>query len=260
MTVDSAILAFDIETVPDVEGGRRLYGLEGLSDADVATAMQHKRLQEKGTDFLPHHLQRIVAIACALRSKDGFKVWSLGTPDADEKDMIGRFFEGIERYRPTLVSWNGSGFDLPVLHYRALIHGISAPVYWDTGKSDREAKWNNYLGRYHERHTDVMDVLAAYQPRAFAPLDEVAMLLGLPGKLGMDGSKVWGAYQAGRLEDIRNYCETDVLNTYLIYLRFQLLRGSLTAATLVDEHKQLRSSLKDSKQAHLQTFLKAWPA
>jgi predicted PolB exonuclease-like 3'-5' exonuclease len=253
-------LAFDIETVPDVEGGRRLHDLDGLGDADVASAMQHTRLQQRGTDFLPHHLQRIVAISCALRSAEGFRVWSLGKPDADEKDLINRFFEGIERYKPSLVSWNGSGFDLPVLHYRALFHGISAPAYWDTGRHDRDAKWNNYLGRYHERHTDVMDVLAAYQNRAFAPLDEIAVLLGLPGKMGMDGSKVWEAFLAGRIADIRNYCETDALNTYLIYLRFQQLRGLLGAKALADEQALVRKTIKVAEASHLQDFLDAWPA
>ncbi len=258
MSLDTT-LAFDIETVPDVEGGRRLYGLEGLSDADVATAMQHKRMQARGTDFLPLHLQRVVAISCAMRSADGFRVWTLGKADSDEKDLVGRFFEGIERYKPTLVTWNGSGFDLPVLHYRALVHGISAPAYWDTGRHERDAKWNNYLGRYHERHTDVMDVLAAYQNRAFAPLDEIAVLLGFPGKMGMDGSQVWDAYLAGRIVDIRNYCETDALNTYLIYLRFQQLRGVLGIKTLADELALVRKVLQSSDLTHLQEFLDAWP-
>jgi 3'-5' exonuclease len=252
-------LAFDIETIPDVEGGRRLYGLEGLSDADVATAMQHKRMQARGTDFLPHHHQRVVAVSCALRSPEGFRVWTLGKPDSDEKDIVSRFFEGIERYKPTLVTWNGSGFDLPVLHYRALLHGISAPAYWDTGRHDRDAKWNNYLGRFHERHTDVMDVLAAYQNRAFAPLDEIAVLLGFPGKMGMDGSQVWSAFQAGRIVDIRNYCETDALNTYLIYLRFQQLRGVLGVKALAEELALVRKTLQASDLMHLRDFLDAWP-
>ncbi|MGH8453393.1 MAG: 3'-5' exonuclease [Nevskiales bacterium] len=259
MSLDTT-LAFDIETVPDVEGGRRLYDLAGLGDADVASAMQHKRLQQRGTDFLSHHLQRIVAISCALRSPEGFRVWSLGKPDSDEKDLISRFFEGVERYKPTLVSWNGSGFDLPVLHYRALIHGISAPVYWDTGRHDRDAKWNNYLSRFHERHTDLMDVLAAYQNRAFAPLNEIAVLLGLPGKMGMDGSQVWDAYLSGRIAEIRNYCETDALNTYLIYLRFQQLRGLLGVKALADEQALVRKTLKASDMTHLRDFLDAWPA
>ena len=101
-----------------------------------------------------------------------------------------RFFDGIEKYTPQLVSWNGSGFDLPVLHYRALVHGIPGCCYWDTGENDREFKFNNYLARFHARHTDLMDVLAGYQNRAWAPLDEIAQLCGLPGKLGMDGSQV----------------------------------------------------------------------
>jgi len=205
------VFVFDIETVPDVDAGRRLYGLEGLSDAEVATVMFHQRRQETGgSEFLRLHLHRIVAISVVLRSGDHFKVWSLGTPASPERELIQRFFHGLERYTPTLVSWNGGAFDLPVLHYRSLLHGVAAPRYWELGDEDREFRWNNYLSRYHMRHTDLMDVLAAYQPRANAPLDEVATLLGFPGKMGMSGAKVWEAYQAGEIEAIRHYCETDV--------------------------------------------------
>ncbi|MEQ8204707.1 MAG: 3'-5' exonuclease, partial [Woeseia sp.] len=141
--------AFDIETVPDVEFGRRMYDLDGLSDADVGTAMQFKRQQKTGSDFLPLHQQRVVAISVAFRTADTFKVWTLGDPDADEAEIIRRFYDGIERYTPELVTWNGSGFDLPVLHYRALLHGIQAPRYWDTGDNDRDFRYNNYLSRFH---------------------------------------------------------------------------------------------------------------
>lgn len=254
------ILAFDIETVPDVVAGRKLLGLDGLDDENVAQAMMHKRLQERGNEFLPHHLQRVVAISCALRSPEGFRLWSLGKPDSDEGDLVVRFFEGIERYQPTLISWNGSGFDLPVLHYRALLLGVSAPAYWDTGRKDRESKFNNYISRFHERHTDVMDLLAGYQNRAFAPLNEIAVLLGLPGKMGMDGSQVWPAFLAGDINDIRNYCETDVLNTYLIYLRFQRMRGLLDEKSLADEQALVRKTLTESGLVHQQAFLDGWPA
>ena len=96
----------------------------------------------------------------------------------------------IDKHTPQLVSWNGGGFDLPVLNYRALIHGVTAARYWDWGDDDREFKFNSYLGRYHTRHLDLMDVLAMYQPRASAGLDAIARLCGFPGKLGMDGSEV----------------------------------------------------------------------
>jgi len=254
------VFVFDIETVPDVDGGRRLYRLGDLSDKDVAQVMFNRRRQETGdSDFLRLHLQRIVAISVALRSRDTFKVWSLGDSDSDEAELIRRFFDGIDKFTPTLVSWNGGGFDLPVLHYRALIHGVAAPRYWESGSDDQSFRWNNYLSRYHERHTDVMDVLAAYQPRANAPLDEIAMLLGLPGKLGMNGAKVWDSYLAGDREGIRNYCETDVVNTYLVYLRFQLIRGRLTPAAYVDECQLVRDVLAKESKAHLDEFLQAWP-
>jgi len=253
------VFVFDIETVPDVDAGRRLYGLEGLSDAEVATVMFHQRRQETGgSDFLRLHLHRIVAISVVLRSGDQFKVWSLGSPESPEAELIQRFFHGLERYTPTLVSWNGGAFDLPVLHYRSLLHGVPAPRYWELGDEDREFRWNNYLSRYHMRHTDLMDVLAAYQPRANAPLDEIATLLGLPGKMGMSGAKVWEAYQAGEIEAIRNYCETDVLNTYLIYLRFELIRGHLDPARYEAECERVRESLAREGKPHLDAFLQAW--
>ncbi len=252
------IFVFDIETIPDVDSGRRIYDLGGLGDEDTAKAMFNLRQQQTGGEFLPLHLQRICAISVVLRHADRVRVWSLGEADADEAELVRRFFDGIDKFAPTLVSWNGGGFDLPVLHYRALLHGVQAPRYWDTGGEDRDFKWNNYLSRYHERHTDLMDVLAAYQPRATARLDEVASMLGFPGKMGMSGAKVWDAFLAGDIEGIRNYCETDVLNTYLVYLRFELIRSHLTPQAYDKELKLLRDTLVQEDKAHLQEFVDNW--
>lgn len=252
------VFVFDIETVPDVVGGCKLYDLEGLADKDVAEVMFHRRRQDTGNDFLPLHQHRVVAISAVFRNRDQLKVWSLGTLESSEKELIQRFFDGIDKFTPTLVSWNGGGFDLPVLHYRGLINGVVAPRYWDVGDGDRDFKWNNYLSRYHYRHTDLMDVLAAYQPRANAPLDDIATLLGFPGKMGMSGAKVWDAYQSGDLEGIRNYCETDVLNTYLVYLRFELMRGNLTAEDYAAECRLVRKTLMHEAKPHFIEFLNAW--
>ena len=252
------LFVFDIETVPDVAGGRKLHGFEGLSDGDVAEAMFQLRRQKTGSDFLPHHLQRIVAISAVLRARDQFKVWSLGTPESDEKELITRFFDGIERYSPTLVSWNGGGFDLPVLHYRALVHGVVAGRYWDQGEDDPSFKWNNYISRYHARHTDLMDLMAMYTGRANAPLDEIASLCGFPGKMGMSGAKVWDAFQAGQIGAIRDYCETDVLNTYLVYQRFERMRGRLTDAAYEQECEFARAQLRAENKPHLNEFLEHW--
>jgi predicted PolB exonuclease-like 3'-5' exonuclease len=251
--------SFDIETVPDIEFGRRMWDLHDLSDEDVGTAMTFMRQQQTGSDFLPLHQHRVVAISVALRTGDTFRVWSLGDEDSGEDELVRRFFDGIERYSPDLVSWNGSGFDLPVLHYRAMRHGVQAPRYWETGDSDREFKWNNYINRYHARHTDLMDVLSAYQARARASLDQVAVLLGFPGKLGMSGDKVWQRWQDGGIREIRDYCETDVLNTWLVYLRYEFMRGNLDTAGLEREFALVRRTLREMDQPHLDQFLDAWP-
>jgi 3'-5' exonuclease len=251
-------LVFDIETIPDVAFGRRIYNLEGLADEQVAKAMFALRRQDTGNDFLPFEQQRVVAISCVLRSRDGLKVWSLGDVNSSEAELVERFFAGIERFSPDLVSWNGSGFDLPVLGLRALQAGVQAPRYWETGDGDTAFRYNNYLSRFHWRHTDLMDVLSCYQGRGRVSLQNAAYLLGLPGKLGFSGGQVWDAWLAGNLVGIRQYCETDVLNTYLIYLRFEMMRGRFTRERYADEVERVKALLRAGTEPHLAEFLRAW--
>ncbi len=264
------ILIFDIETIPDVAGMRRLYPqFIALNETDLLQSVCSERFGvDTDRTFLPHHLQKVCAISCVLRagsavpdSSDAcFKVWTLGDLESSEASIIHKFFKLIEHYTPQLVSWNGGGFDLPVLHYRALIHGIAAPRYWDNGEDTREFKYNNYLSRYHYRHLDLMDVLAAYQPRANAGLDEIAKLCGFAGKLGIDGSQVFQAVQNGRLDEVRNYCETDVINTYLIYTRFQQMRGHWSPEVTQAEQVLVRQTLTDAalQSPHWKSYLDAW--
>ena len=256
-------LVFDIETIPDTASLRALLDapdvdLSGASDEDIANITFHQRRQKNGTDFLPLHQHKICAISCALREGNNFRVWTLGDESSTEAEIIQRFYDGIEKYTPQIISWNGGGFDLPVLHYRGLINSVNASRYWDLGEDGKEFKWNNYISRYHMRHTDLMDVMAMYNARANAPLDEIAKLCGFPGKLGMDGSKVWDAYKAGKLGEIRDYCETDVANTHLVFLRFQLMRGHLTQAAYEKEIALVRETLQGYSGKHWQEFLKAW--
>jgi predicted PolB exonuclease-like 3'-5' exonuclease len=255
------ILVFDIETVPDLAGIRRVHDLPAeLADDDVRAWFAQQRRAQTGSDFAPFSLQKVVAIGCALREGPRFKVWSLGEPGDDEPELIRRFYEGIDRYTPQLVSWNGSGFDLPVLNHRALIHGVSARRFWEWGDDDRDFRYNNYLSRYHTRHLDLMDVLACYQGRANAGLDAMARLCGFPGKLGMDGSEVAGAVAAGRLAEVRNYCETDVLNTYFLYQRFRMLRGEIDAGGYAAEISLARERIAGTGAPHWHAYLAAWDA
>ena len=225
-------LVFDIETVPDTDLGRRLYGLKSLTDEQVGTDHARpsaaKRLGQRislpraasgGRDLGGHALARL---AQGLEPRRG---GLLG--EGPDRALLRRTGSS---YTPDLVSWNGAGFDLPVLHYRSLLHGITAARYWETGDGDASFRYSNYLSRFHWRHMDLMDILSGFQGRGRASLHDVACLLGLPGKLGMHGSQVWEVFLAGGIKRIRDYCETDVLNTYLIYLRFELLRGRLNSA------------------------------
>jgi predicted PolB exonuclease-like 3'-5' exonuclease len=252
-------LVFDIETVPDVAGLRRVNALPAsLTDADVLDWALQQRRAVTGNDFLPLQFQRVVAIACALRDEAGLRVASVGAIDDPEVELIRRFFDLIEKHTPQLVSWNGGGFDLPVLNHRALIHGLTAARFWEWGDEDRDFRYNSYLGRYHTRHLDLMDLLAMYQPRNNAKLDDMARLSGFPGKLGLDGAEVRAAYDAGRLDEIRRYCETDALNTYLLFLRFQLLRGCFKSEEYLREISLARERVAASKEPHWREFIAAW--
>jgi predicted PolB exonuclease-like 3'-5' exonuclease len=244
-------LVFDLETIPDLSSLRLIE--HRYAHLDDQTLYQ-TYTEERGQEFFPLHLQKIVAIACVLRwGNDRIHVKSVGDASYSESELLQAFFALIDKYKPQLISWNGHGFDQPVLHYRSMIHSIPCPNYWDT-HSD---KWNHYLGRYHQRHMDIMDVLSLYQARAFAPLDHLAKLCGGAGKLGSDGGKVFDWYRHGRLEDIRHYCETDVLNTWLVYLRFEYIRGLLNEAQYEQERVWVNQWLESKKDSYWLEFLHA---
>jgi predicted PolB exonuclease-like 3'-5' exonuclease len=246
------ILVFDIETVPDTEGGAKLLDLKGLSKKNIIKAMEHTQFQKNGNIFQPLHLHKIIAISVLYKNNEKLSLLSLGEEDSKESDLLKLFFGIIDKYQPQLVSWNGKGFDSPVMHYRALLHGISSIKYWDKGENDRDFKWNNYLNRYHDRHLDLMDVLSGFKKPA--SLTDIAQLIGAPGKYGIDGSKVADYYLENDIKKIRDYCETDVLNTYLVYLRYQLLSSSVTSEKYNELIKEIFSLLDESDKKHWKEF------
>ena len=246
------VLIFDIETVPDTSGGAKLLELEGLSKKDIIKAMEHTQFQKSGTMFQPLHLHKIVAISVLYKNNEKLSLLSLGDEDSEESDLLNLFFSAIDKYQPQLVSWNGKGFDSPVVHYRALIHGVSSIKYWDKGDDDREFKWNNYLNRYHDRHLDLMDVMSGYKKPA--SLTDIAQLIGAPGKYGIDGSKVTDYYLANDIKKIRDYCETDVLNTYFVFLRYQLISNNITRDNYKKLLEEIFSFLDKSDKEHWKEF------
>ena len=246
------ILVFDIETVPDTDSGAKLLDLNGLNKKDIIKAMEHTQFQKNGSMFQPLHLHKIVAISVLFKNNEKLSLLSLGEENSKESELLNLFFGAIDKYQPQLISWNGKGFDSPVIHYRALLHGISSIKYWDKGEDDRDFKWNNYLNRYHDRHLDLMDVLSGFKKPS--SLTDIAQLIGAPGKYGIDGSKVADYYLQNDIKNIRDYCETDVLNTYLVYLRYQLISNSITNGSYNELIEEIFSLLEKSDKKHWKEF------
>lgn len=251
-------LVFDIETIPDVDV-LRIWQPDmpvEWTDEQVVDHAQQLQYAKNQSTFLPVYTHKVACISYVYRSNEVLKIGSIGQVADPEIELVRKFFEIIERKTPQIISWNGKGFDAPVLQYRSLLHGIVAPKYWDQGENNRENKWNNYLGKYHSQHLDLMDLIGSYQAKA--PLDIISKMLGAPGKSGFDGKNVWDAWRQGKLADIRHYCETDVVNTYLVFARFQYIRGNWPLEHYQNEITLLRSTL-ENKGEQWGEFLAQWP-
>jgi predicted PolB exonuclease-like 3'-5' exonuclease len=256
------VLVFDIETIPDVAGLRKLNDFApDLTDAQVVDAVIEQRAANGQNAFFPHYLQKVVAISCVIRrtTKDGlpqFKVGSLGHLQSSEKEIVSDFYQLIDKYTPQLVSWNGGGFDLPVLKYSAMKHEIEAGWLYKSGD-----KWNNYNQKFSlDWHCDLADAFSDFGASARLKMNELCCAFNLPGKIGVDGSQVMEMFDAGRLQEIRNYCETDVINTYLLYLIYQHHNGSLSKENFAKCKNDLREFLEKNspEKNHFAEYLHNW--
>jgi 3'-5' exonuclease len=224
-----SVIVWDLETVPDLRGFAAANDLVGQSDAHIRAAL--------GNKFPKHIYHTIVCIGAlvAHRESDYWALDALGAPhvgERTEKQLIATFCDKIAELKPQLVTFNGNSFDLPVLRYRAMIHGVSAP-----GLAARL-----YFNRYTEDAVDLCDILSSFAPHTKASLNELSKIMGLPGKPeGIDGAEVERYFLEGKIKEIADYCETDVVNTYRVWLRYELFRGRLTES----EHQVSERSLAE---------------
>ncbi len=248
-------LVFDIETITDVAAGARLYDLD-LCPADALQALTKIRRQESGSEFPRLHLHEIVCISGLWVDEQEMKLFSFSRDQFSEAEILSKFLSIFDKRQPQLVSWNGSQFDLPVILLRAMYYGLSAPSLLDQGEINSQRRYNNYQNRYHQRHLDLMDAMAMFQNRHFQKLDDMACFFGFPGKRGGGGYRVPEQVQHGEWTALMQYCEGDVLNTWLIYLRWSLLKGLISTA----EHQQWvqRSIAFLATLPRQQDFLKLW--
>ena len=258
-----SVLVFDIETIPDTEVCRSLTGIDSdnVDEQREALTNYHLKITDGKNSFLRQPFHKIVAISFLHTSltRDGryenytlHELRSGGNSNSTERDLVKGFLQLIEKIRPRLVSFNGRTFDLPVIKYRAMIHGISSEYLYRSGD-----KWNNYMQRYSlDWHCDLLEALSDYGASARVKMNEVCAAFRLPGKIGVDGSDVASLYDNGQLEDIRDYCETDVLNTYLIYLRFMYHQGHIIQDHYNNKIKEVIDHLEGKK--HLEEFYLEW--
>ncbi|TCM66759.1 hypothetical protein EC844_11149 [Acinetobacter calcoaceticus] len=250
------VLVFDIETLTDLKAGAHLYGLD-LEPADLEQALAKLRRQESGTDFQRIPLHEIVCISGLWIDENGaITLFSFTQQQYTEAEILSKFLSIFDKRHPTLVSWNGSQFDLPVILSRAMYHGLSAPSLFDQGEIDTQKRYNNYQNRYHHRHVDLMDVMAMFNGRHFQKLDDIAHLMGYPGKRSISGYVVPEYVKNKQWLELSSYCEGDVLNTWLLYLRWMLLKGQL----LTEDHRLwINATIAYLQgQAQQQDFLKVW--
>ena len=261
----SSLLVFDIETIPDVQICEPLTGVktDNIQEQRDELEKYHLKVTEGRNPFLRQPFHKIVAISFlyASLSRDGrYESYSLnevrsgGSSESTEADLVKGFINLISKNKPRLISFNGRAFDLPVIKYRAMLHGIQAEYFHRSGD-----KWSNYSQRYSlEWHCDLLEALSDYGVSARVKMNEVCATFKLPGKIGVDGSQVVSLYDDGRLNDIRNYCEIDVLNTYLIYLRFMLHQGYIEIDQYNYNIRELIQYLKQQNKNHFDAFYLEW--
>lgn len=258
------LFVYDIETIPDTDV---LYNLTGSQTTDVIE--KRKELEEysasvsNGNAFPRQLFHKVVSVSILIadiKNIDGYeyynieKIGTISSTNNTEKEIVEKFFKYILKYIPRLVDYNGKNFDLPVMKYRAMKYNISIENLFKSGD-----KWNNYNQKYSlDWHCDLLDALSDFGSSARCKMNEVCAILGIPGKIGIDGSKVATMYDEGLLNDIDNYCETDVLNTYLIYLNYALLTGKIDNSGFLSMNNDLIKHMKNRNLPHFQEFLDEW--
>ncbi|HEY0981165.1 3'-5' exonuclease [Schlesneria sp. T3-172] len=227
---------FDIETIADGDLVSKIrYPKENLSPAEALTRYRAQLMEETGRDVLPVTFVLPISVAVAKVDADYrlLDVAVLDAPNFRPHVITRHFWQGWSAYgRPTLVSFNGRTYDIPVLELAAYRYGYTVPAWFNVEARTYEQSRNRYNS---QSHLDLLDLLSNFGAfRISGGLNLLANMIGKPGKSGVDGSQVQGMYEAGEVAAINDYCRCDVLDTYFVFLRTRVLLGKLTVE---DEHR-----------------------
>lgn len=231
-------LIFDVEAIADGELlGRVCYPEETLTPAEAVQRKRTELMEEKGSDFIPYTYMLPISVAIAKVRHDAFleDVVTLDDPEYRPATITRLFWQGWRHYqRPTFVTFNGRGYDLPLMELAAYRYGLSLPDWFNTEAKSFEQSRNRYNV---QRHCDLMDLVSNFGAvRVSGGLNVLANIIGKPGKTGVDGSQVQDIYNAGGVQQINDYCVCDVLDTYFVFLRTRVLTGHIT---LEQEHERV---------------------
>ncbi len=220
------VIVWDLETVPDFEL------IAATQKISILKAREFSK--SEFPRLAAHKIVCIGAVVCS-RKTGGWEVESIGAPSIAERtemELIKSFFKKIEDTKPKLITFNGGSFDFPVLRYRAMANKIGSQIF----------QTKNYFSRYTEDALDLCDVLASYDNRSKMSLDYICRAMGLAGKIGsISGSDVEAYVSSGRIHEVAGYCESDVVNTFRLWLRFELFRGSLSVAEFEFSENNLKN-------------------
>lgn len=272
------ICVFDIETVPDIELVRQYYEPDSsLSEVEICQHAFSAQKEKSGSEFLPIYWHRVVSIASVICDEYGkfIKVGNFGkksaestetksnadssafTHLADERAILSDFLRFINSKEPRLVSFNGRGFDLPTIMLRAMKYNLSAFGYFESENASKtKNKWENYRARYSEKwHTDLLECLGNFGSVRNLNLDNVCKMLGIVGKYEVSGGDVYSLYYDKKdIEKIDFYCQSDVLNTYWLYLKYAILKDELRLedyAGILEDFKEKLPKDREYSQAFI---------
>jgi predicted PolB exonuclease-like 3'-5' exonuclease len=261
---DVKYLIFDIETVGDGDLIQKVrYPYENLTPREAVTKYRRQLMEETGKDILPGTFVLPVSVAIAKVAAD-YRLTELTVLDAPAfrpQEIVRRFWQGWQHYdRPTLVTFNGRGYDVPIMELAAYRYGLSVPAWFNVDSKSFEQSRNRYN---HDAHLDLQDLLTNFGAfRMSGGLNLLASLINKPGKSGIDGSQVQDMYWNGQVEQINDYCRCDVLDTYFVFLRSRVLIGRLTLQEEATLTQMTREMLEEQAENHAayKHYLATWDA
>ncbi len=254
--IKNGIFIFDCETVPDFDALRDVFGYEG-NDEEVAKQAFLTQKEKSGSEFLPVNFHQIVKISAVLADHNAKFIKVSSINGENEKEILEKFTKYVNKSNPKLVSFNGKGFDLPLIAIRSMKYNIPFGGYYETqDKYNGKNKWENYRDRYSGKfHLDLLDFIQDFGSIRGLNLDALCKTFGMPGKYDTHGDQVLELFLNKEFDKIDEYCQSDVLNTYWLYLKFELIRENINFDDYYINLELMKEGVKEKNLGYTKPFV-----